>query len=1153
MDRSSLRSHARPRPLLLVLLLGTSAPTAAAIPSLPPVRQALPGLAKEALLLPAGDALGDEYDSFGAAVAADGDTLAVGVPGHDLPTVDAGCVYVYERSAGTWTRTAKLTNPDPAAALRFGSRVDVDGDTLVVATERSWAMGRAYVFFRQAGTWSLQGTLTPPLQAYGFGASLSLSGDALAVGAPDADTGFGSRSGAVFVYGRAAGAWALDQEILGFEIAADDEFGAAVALDGDRLAVGAPYDDPGTAPDAGSVYIFQRSGGPWSQVVKLVDPAGGGWFRLGAAVALEAGTLAVGAPGQGDGRVHVFEEIAGVWIPRALLASTSGDEEFGGAIALDGAQLLVGWSPYSSNGAAEVFSASLGSWTSGTPLVPSGLEVGDSYGAAVDLAGGTAVVGAPGRREAGAVWVWTGSGSTWAIQAWIEDAGTASGDAFGSAVALEDTTLVVGAPWDDTTSGRNSGAVYVYERVGATWELRQKLVAPPGLPGMPGSPWDGPLFGASVALSGDRLAVGVPRAYQFEGRVLVFVRTAGAWSLSAALAPSVPSPYAAFGSAVALRGTQLLVGAPQADSGLPRGAVYAFQDAGGTWVPRQKIVSFATSSGFGSALAISPSGTTAVAGAAVSGSASILGLTAGTWAEVQRLVSGRPDDPGDFGSAVAITDTEAFVGAPSWATTPYQPTGAVHAFLSSGGTWRAQQVLGPPTESYGQSFGSSIAVDSSLLAIGAPGSYGSGSGAVHLFEAGAGGWSRASALEDGGVGTPARFGASVAVQAGRVVAGEPGVDSPAGPGSGAVHVFAPSISDLGVVLLGPTAAAQGALVTVGVQIANSGPDTVAGASFRVSLGEGLTFDGWNVASGTCSGGGSALACALPSVAIGTSLVAELRLAAVATGTWPVVVGLTSSDPDPTNDTARLDLAVSPSVADVALSVSTGQLYAKVGEPLDYWVALSNAGPGEAAGLKVEWTSPPGLILDHVNGCDPADCRIARLGLEVAWIQVFFRVPSSYAGPVPIVFSATVTTLSQDPQPANNQDSVATTFVEPPRPLDFYTLMPCRLYDSRTPGELPLSAGEDRVVWPHAAGCGVPYGARALALNVTVANPSTMGNVRVYAAHSPLPNVSVVNYAAGQTQASNVVAGLSPDGGLAVRASQASGTVHVVLDVVGYFE
>ena len=529
MDPTSIPSRARPRPHLLVLLLVTSASTAAAIPSLPPVRQALPGLAKEALLLPAGDALGDEFDSFGAAIAADGDTLAVGVPGHDLPTGDAGCVYVYERSVGTWTRTAKLTNPDTGTALHFGSRVDVDGDTLVVATDRSWAMGRVYVFFREAGTWSLQVTLTPPPQAYGFGASLSLSGDTLAVGAPDAYTGFGSRSGAVFVYERAAGAWALGQEILGFEIAGDDQFGAAVALDGDQLAVGAPYDDPGTALDAGSVYVFERSGGPWSQAVKLVDPAGGEWFRLGAAVALESGTLAVGAPGQGDGRVHVYEEIAGVWIPRALLASTSGDEEFGGAIALDGGQLLVGWSPYFSNrGAAEVFTASLGTWTSGTPLVPAGLEAGDYYGAAVALAGGTAVVGAPGRRLAGAVWVWMGSGSAWAIQAQIEDAGTASGDAFGTAVALEDTTLVVGAPWDDTTSGRNSGAVYVYERVGSTWELRQKLVAPPGLPGMPGSPFDGPLFGTSVALSGDR-----PRSAPLE-------RTSSRGASSSSCAPREP-------------------------------------------------------------------------------------------------------------------------------------------------------------------------------------------------------------------------------------------------------------------------------------------------------------------------------------------------------------------------------------------------------------------------------------------------------------------------------------------------------------------------------------------------------------------------------------------------------------------------------------
>ncbi len=189
----------------------------------------------------------------------------------------------------------------------------------------------------------------------------------------------------------------------------------------------------------------------------------------------------------------------------------------------------------------------------------------------------------------------------------------------------------------------------------------------------------------------------------------------------------------------------------------------------------------------------------------------------------------------------------------------------------------------------------------------------------------------------------------------------------------------------------------------------------------------------------------------------------------------------------------------------------------------------------------------------MTGCDAADCRIDRLGSEGKWLEVYYQVPVDYAGPVPIVFSASVSTLSQDPQPANNQDSYSSVFVPPPTPLGYYTVTPCRLYDSREAGESPLSTGEVRVVRPYYSGCGVSYYARALALNVTVTGATAAGNVRVYPGYSPVPRVSTVNYVPGQTRANNVVIGLSPEGYLAVLASQASGTVHVILDVVGYFE
>jgi hypothetical protein len=161
------------------------------------------------------------------------------------------------------------------------------------------------------------------------------------------------------------------------------------------------------------------------------------------------------------------------------------------------------------------------------------------------------------------------------------------------------------------------------------------------------------------------------------------------------------------------------------------------------------------------------------------------------------------------------------------------------------------------------------------------------------------------------------------------------------------------------------------------------------------------------------------------------------------------------------------------------------------------------------------------------------------------------VPASYSGPAPIVFRASVATLSQDPQLSNNDDSTSTPFSPPPTPLDYYTVTPCRLYDSRA-GGTPLAAGSAALVWG-VYGCGIPYGARALALTVTVTSAARAGNVRVYPGYSPVPNTSTVNFAAGQTRASSAVIGLSPEGLLALFPSVNAGFVHVILDVTGYFQ
>jgi glucose/arabinose dehydrogenase len=129
---------------------------------------------------------------------------------------------------------------------------------------------------------------------------------------------------------------------------------------------------------------------------------------------------------------------------------------------------------------------------------------------------------------------------------------------------------------------------------------------------------------------------------------------------------------------------------------------------------------------------------------------------------------------------------------------------------------------------------------------------------------------------------------------------------------------------------------------------------------------------------------------------------------------------------------------------------------------------------------------------------------------------------------------------------------------PPGPAeDFHTLDPCRLVDTRqAPGPLggpPLAGGETRT-FALVGLCGVPSGATALAVNLTVIGPTGAGFLTGFAAGTGQPTTSTINFSAGQTRANNAVFPLSPNGTLAVFAGLAGGaTVHMALDVTGYFQ
>jgi cysteine-rich repeat protein len=140
-----------------------------------------------------------------------------------------------------------------------------------------------------------------------------------------------------------------------------------------------------------------------------------------------------------------------------------------------------------------------------------------------------------------------------------------------------------------------------------------------------------------------------------------------------------------------------------------------------------------------------------------------------------------------------------------------------------------------------------------------------------------------------------------------------------------------------------------------------------------------------------------------------------------------------------------------------------------------------------------------------------------------------------------------------PGPSSASDHHATTSAAAVNvvsaPLDFFSVTPCRVVDTRTGS--PLVAGIERT-FPFAGVCGIPSPAAAVSINVAVTQPTAAGNVRLYPSGSAVPNSSTINYGAGQTRTNNTVVGLSNGGELSARSLPA-GTTHLIIDVNGYFE
>jgi len=315
--------------------------------------------------------------------------------------------------------------------------------------------------------WVRSGTLLPE-EGYvatqrHFGWDYSVVGDWVLVAAPP--IAGGSSEGIAYVYEGTGSDWRLDQALSAPAGTPEDDFARSTALAPGWAWIGAP----GERDRAGAAYLFEHQGSGWVRVLRYAPPVHSDHDELGATVAIRGGRALVSAPG--DGAVHILENDGGTWTTSAVLRPPAGEDpqDFGRALAQDDSRVFVG-SP--KQGAVYVFNASSGTWSLESLLLPSASA--SAFGSALALEGSTLVVGAPHDENQGQVFVFEHD-TAWTQSACLVAPGISPAHSFGASVSLAGSVLVAGAPGED----RDFGSMSLFERRPHGWVTAGRFSADP--------------------------------------------------------------------------------------------------------------------------------------------------------------------------------------------------------------------------------------------------------------------------------------------------------------------------------------------------------------------------------------------------------------------------------------------------------------------------------------------------------------------------------------------------------------------------------------------------------------------------------------------------------------------------------------------------
>ena len=511
--------------------------------------------------------------------------------------------------------------------------------------------------------------------------------------------------------------------------------GASVASDGDFVVAGAPYDNIDGAW-IGLVRVYHAATGALLQTIRNPRPTQSDYF--GKAVAISGSRVVVGAPasdvgGEDRGRAYIYDLASATpTLPVVTLNNPdnhiqSDNHNFGDAVAIAATTVVIG--------AKYAHVAYVYDLTSAAPEVPR-LEIPDptpavydAFGASVAVSGSTVAVGTSipypvlDGTSPEAVFVFDLAGAQPSVPRLVlRDPRPTPNNGFGEALALAGSHLIVGAP-KNSSQAAQAGSAYLFDLGSPTPTQPVQTFDQPGAVAQA-------CFGTAVALVGGRIVIGAPRtgegAASDAGNAYIYELDGATPTVPAASLPHPnPSPGARFGAAVALTGGRAIIGSPGDDT--------VASDGGAAFVYTLPIVAPPV-----------PAATLNVAsleafhffghGVGVSGGLLVVGASApsvhivyvydlaGTTPATPRAIlrNPRPGIPDGFGVSVAISGMRVIVGAPGDDLNDNDPGRAYIYDLASATPAVPVMTLHNPSPAEHDDFGHSVAISGARAVIGAP-------------------------------------------------------------------------------------------------------------------------------------------------------------------------------------------------------------------------------------------------------------------------------------------------------------------------------------------------------------------------------------------------------------------------------------------------